>query len=236
MTLFKYSINLLNMNSTAKRQFKTSLYDHFARIGKALSNGHRLELLELLAQGERSVETLASETDLSVANASQHLQTLRTAGLLEVRREGTFAYYRLADERVFGLWRALQDLAQDRLAEIDRLLEDALGNRDQIEPVTANELRDRLETGEVVVLDVRPEEEYRAGHIPGARSVPMDSLEKSLRRLPKGKEIIAYCRGPFCIFADEAVARLRERGFEARRLEVGLPDWESLGLPVEVSA
>ena len=218
--------------NTTHRSFKDPLFDQFARIGKAVANPHRLELIDLLAQGERRVEDLAAETALSVANASQHLQALRQAGLVETRRAGTSIFYRLADERVFRLWQAIRDVGEARLAEIDRLTETFLTDRAQLEAVDASTLRRRLDDGDVVVLDVRPEQEFRSGHIPKARSIPVAELEERLHELPRDREIVAYCRGPYCVFSDEAVALLRARGFDARRLDVGLPDWRSAGLPV----
>lgn len=220
------------MDQQTKRTFKDLLYEQFARVGKALASGHRLELLDLLAQGERSVEELAAEAGLSVANASQHLQVLRAARLVETRRAGVSIRYRLADERVFDLWRALRELGEARLAEIDRLVRDYLHERAALEPVSAAELRQRLAQGDLTLLDVRPATEYGAGHIPGARSVPVDHLAEALRDLPRDQEVIAYCRGPYCVFADEAVALLQRHGFRARRLAIGLPDWRALGLPV----
>src|SRR5215203_2519552 len=216
------------------RPFKDQLFEQFARIGKALANPHRLELVDLLAQGERSVEDLAREAAMSVANTSRHLQELRAARLVEVRREGLYGYYRLADERVFGVWRALRELGEERLAEVDRLVATYLTDRESLEAVSAEELLVRMREEGVVVLDVRPEEEYRAGHIPGASSVPVERLEAYLEEVPKDREVIAYCRGPYCVFSDEAVALLRSRGYRARRLQEGLPDWRAAGLPVEI--
>ena len=215
------------------REFKDLLYDQFARVGKAVANPHRLELLDLLAQGERTVESLAQEASLPVANASQHLQALRRAALVEVRREGLYAYYRLADERVFRLCQAIRELGEQRLAEVDRLVATYLKDRDGLESIDASSLARRLRDDDVIVLDVRPAEEYDAGHIPGARSIPIDDLERRLQELPRASEIIAYCRGPYCVFSDEAVALLNNHGYQARRLEYGLPDWRSEGLPVE---
>jgi rhodanese-related sulfurtransferase len=220
------------MNHSRKREFKQALYTHFARVGKALANNHRLELLELLAQGERSVENLARETDLSIANASQHLQVLHIAGLLEQRREGVFIFYRLTDG-AFPLWQNLRDLAQSRLAEIDRLLSDTL-ERDSA--ISFEELQVRLERGKTVLLDVRPQSEFEAAHIPGARNAPIAELESLLPTLKKRLELIAYCRGPFCVFADEAVELLRAHGFKAHRLELGLPDWQAAGHPIQQGA
>ncbi|HEY8743439.1 MAG TPA: metalloregulator ArsR/SmtB family transcription factor [Chloroflexota bacterium] len=220
------------MDTPAHRAFKDQLYDQFARIGKALASPHRLELLDLLAQGERSVEDVARETGMSVANASQHLQTLRAAQLVTARRDGIHAFYRLADGQVFRLWQAVRDVGAVRLAEIDRLAIAFLGDRSTLEPVEAAELLERLRQGDVVLLDVRPEEEYRAGHLPGARSVPLATLDAQASQLPRDREIVAYCRGPYCLFSDEAVALLRARGYAARRLAIGFPDWRAAGLPV----
>ncbi len=221
------------MKIVNKRQFKDELYEQFARIGKALSNPHRLELVELLAQGERTVEDLAAEANLPIANASQHLQVLRAAQLVDVRRDGLYAYYRLSDERVFRVWQVLRDLGEQQLAEVDRLVESFLQDRSPLQTINAAELLQRIEAGDVVVLDVRPELEYRSGHIPQARSIPMDELDTRLGELSRKKEIIAYCRGPYCVFADEAVALLQKHGYRARRLVEGLPDWQALNLPVE---
>jgi rhodanese-related sulfurtransferase/DNA-binding transcriptional ArsR family regulator len=221
------------MNTQDKRAFKNQLYEQFARIGKALSSAHRLELLEVLAQGERSVEELAKETGMSVANASQHLQVLRAAQLVEVRREGVYIYYRLTDEQVFTLWQALRNVGEARIAEIDRVVRTYLHDREHLQPIDATELFQRLAEGQVILLDVRPLEEYATAHIPGALSIPVAELETRLPELPQDKEIVAYCRGPYCVFADEAVAMLRTNGYNARRLEQGLPDWRALGLPVE---
>ena len=221
------------MDTPTKRTFKDRLYEQFARIGKALSNGHRLDLLEVLAQGEHSVETLAHETGLSVANASQHLQVLRAAHLVEVRREGVSMYYRLADESVFRMWQALRTVGEAQLAEIDRVVQSFLQDRSGLQPIDAHELLKLLSDGQIVLLDVRPAEEYEASHLPQARSIPVEELEARLAELPADKEIVAYCRGPYCVFADEAVALLRARGYQARRLAEGLPDWRALGLPIE---
>ena len=223
------------MNSSTHREFKDRLFEQFARIGKALASPKRLEILDLLAQGERTVEEIARETAMPLANASQHLQVLKGARMVESRREGLYAYYRLADEAVFRTWQAVRALGEARLAEIDRVVETFLEDRDALEAVGAAALMERLSDGNVVVLDVRPEEEYRAGHIPGALSVPVDALEATLKALPKDKEIVAYCRGPYCVFSDEAVTLLRSRGYQARRLAEGLPDWRAKGLPVETT-
>jgi DNA-binding transcriptional ArsR family regulator len=198
------------------RAFKASLYEQFALIGKALASPARLELLDLLGQTERSVEDLALEADLSVANASQHLQVLRQAGLLEIRREGKFAYYRLVGKEAFKTWQSIRDFAAVRVAEVQRLAEQYLHKSGELETISIAELRRRLATDEVVLVDVRPELEYQAGHIPGALSVPEVKLATFLRMLPHDKEIVAYCRGPFCFFSHEAVLRLKKKGFNAR--------------------
>src|SRR3989440_3357838 len=222
------------MNTNEKRIFKNQLYEQFARIGKALSSPHRLELLDVLAQCERTVEALAQETGMSVANASQHLQVLRAAHLVEVRREGVSMYYRLADEGVFRMWQALRTVGEAQLAEIDRVVQSFLQDRARLQPMSAQDLLHHLGNGQIILLDVRPAEEYAAGHLPRARSIPVTELEARLAELPVDKEIVAYCRGPYCVFADEAVALLHERGYSARRLEEGVPEWRTLGLPVEV--
>ena len=221
------------MDKQKKRAFKNQLYEQFARIGKALSSPHRLELLEVLAQCERTVEALAQETGMSVANASQHLQVLRSAHLVEVRREGVSMYYRLADEGVFRMWQAMRIVGEAQLAEIDRVVQTFLQDRTRLQPLDAEELLQRLNNDQIILLDVRPIEEYAAGHLPRARSIPVTELEARLAELPVNKEIVAYCRGPYCVFADEAVALLHTNGYNARRLEQGLPDWRTLGLPVE---
>jgi rhodanese-related sulfurtransferase len=233
LTLLNYSIIILNMKPDTKRRFKDKLYAQFARIGKAISNPHRLELVELLAQGERTVEDLAREVNLPIANASQHLQVLRAAQLVDVRRDGLYAYYRLSDERVFRVWQALRDLGELQLAEIDRLVESFLKDRAPLQSINTADLLRRMEAGDVLILDVRPELEYRSGHIPEARSIPIDELEARLSELPRDQEIIAYCRGPYCVFADEAVTLLQKHGYRARRLIDGLPDWQAQHLPVE---
>jgi rhodanese-related sulfurtransferase len=221
------------MGAAAHREFKDRLFGQFARVGKALASPKRLEIVDLLAQGERTVEEIARETAMSVASASQHLQVLKAARMVEARREGLYIHYRLADEDVFRTWQAVRALAESRLAELDGVVEAYLQDREELEAVDAAELMERLSDGNVVVLDVRPEEEYRAGHIPGALSVPVDALEAALQTLPRDQEMVAYCRGPYCVFSDEAVAFLRSRGYRARRLRQGLPDWRAAGMPVE---
>jgi rhodanese-related sulfurtransferase len=221
------------MQKQDKRAFKNQLYEQFARIGKALSNAHRLELLEVLAQGEHNVEELVRETDMSIANASQHLQVLRAAQLVEVRREGVYIYYRLADEQVFTLWQTMRQVGEARIAEIDRIVDTYLHDRNVLQPIGAAELLQRLVEDNIILLDVRPVEEYMAGHLPNALSIPVTELEDRLPELPQDREIVAYCRGPYCVFADEAVTLLRANGYSAHRLEQGLPDWRALGLPIE---
>ena len=217
----------------ADRAAKQALFDEFARVGKALASGRRIELLDVLANGERTVEALAGAVGLSLANASQHLQVLRQAGLVATRRDGTSIHYRLATSEVFELWRALRTLAASRLAEVERLAAAYLGARDALEPITRQELARRLEEGdELVVLDVRPAEEHAAGHLPSAVSIPLAELRRRLVELPRDREIVAYCRGPFCAFAHEAIAVLTDAGLTARRLEDGLPEWAAAGLAV----
>ena len=213
------------------REIKSAPFDEFARAAKALASGRRIELVDVLANGERTVEALAREVGLSVANTSQHLQVLRQAGLVATRREGTSVHYRLAGPEVF--WRALRTLAASRLAEVERLAAAYVGARDELEPVTREELARRLQDGnQLVVLDVRPAAEHAAGHLPGAVSIPVGELRRRLAELPGGREVVAYCRGPYCAFAHEAVAVLREAGFSARRLEDGFPEWQTAGLAV----
>jgi len=218
--------------SRAHREFKDRLYGQLARLGKALSSPHRLEMLELLAQGERTVESLAAEIGASLANASQHLQVLRQAALVESRKDGVFVHYRLADPDVFELSKVIRSVAERRLAELDRLVHDHFGNRIGAEPVPMNELLKRARSGQVVILDTRPASEYVAGHIPGALSIPVDDLQRRLKELARGKDYVAYCRGPYCVYADRAVEMLRANGRRARRLAEGFPEWRSAGFPV----
>ena len=213
--------------------FKHDLFNQFARVAKALANGYRLELLEYLAQGERSVDALAKVSGLTVANTSQHLQQLRQAGLVATRKEGVNVYYRLNGDDVVALLGKLRDVAEDHLAEVDRLVAAFLTVRDSLEPVPAGELLERAREGLVTVLDVRPLEEYAAGHLPGAVNIPLVELEKRLKEIDPTREVVAYCRGPHCVLAFEAVARLRGRGVQARRLKDGFPEWKQAGLPVE---
>lgn len=219
----------------AHRAFKDRLYAQLARVGKAVASPHRLELLELLAQGERTVESLANETGMSMANASQHLQALREGGLVEGHKRGLFVHYRLSDPTVFELSRAVRTVAERRLAELERVVRDHFGERTDAEAVSMEQLLERARSGKVVVLDTRPATEYAAGHIAGAISVPIDELKERLGRLSKGKEYVAYCRGPYCAYADRAVALLRESGRRARRLAQGFPEWRAAGFPVETA-
>jgi rhodanese-related sulfurtransferase len=216
-----------------ERAFKSSLYSQFARIGKAFASPARLELLDLLAQGERSVEELAQEAALSMANASAHLQALARAQLVASRKVGLRVYYRLADPSVFRLWVALREVGEQQLAEIDRLVASYFQDRQIFQPFSREELAQRLTEGETIVLDVRPLLEYRQGHIAGARSIPVDELEQCLAELAPHRQIVAYCRGPYCVFADEAVTMLRAHGFTAQRYTEGYPDWAEAGFPIE---
>ena len=213
--------------------FKQDVYAQLARVGKALSSGNRLELLEFVAQGPRSVEELASMTRLSVANASKHLQELRRSGLVQARKEGLRVFYEVAGADVVDLIAALGRVAETRLAELEQILRTYIVARDDLEPVPAAELMERVRLGLVTVLDVRPPEEFAAGHLPGAVNVPADDLARRLKKLPKTREVIAYCRGPYCLLSVDAVALLRKKGYKARRLEDGFPEWKAAGLPVE---
>jgi len=217
----------------AHRLFKDRLYGQFARIGKALASPHRLEILELLAQGERTVESLAREIGLSVANTSQHLQGLREAGLAASRKDGLYVHYRLADDSVLALSSAIRMVAEQRLADLDRLVRDHFGDRADPEPVAMDDLIRRARAGKTLILDTRPANEYAAGHIAGAISVPVDELRKRLSTLPRNKEIVAYCRGPYCVYADRAVELLLKSGRKARRLLDGYPEWKAAGHPIE---
>jgi rhodanese-related sulfurtransferase len=213
--------------------FKRDLFAQFGRIGKAMGNGNRLELLEFIAQGERSVEELAKVAGLTVANTSQHLQQLRQAGLIACRKEGLKVYYRISDDDVLVLFSALRRVAERHLSEVEQLVQTYLTTKDALEPLAREELLERVRDGLVTVLDVRPPEEFAAGHVPGAVNIPLSELEEHLEELDQEHEVIAYCRGPHCILAFDAVARLRDRGFTARRLEDGYPEWKLAGLPVD---
>jgi rhodanese-related sulfurtransferase len=214
---------------------KAALFDAFASVAQALGSGRRAEIVDLLAQGERSVEEIANEISHSVANTSQHLRLLARAGLVRSRREGTRVFSRLASERVGDLWAAVRDVAVRHVAEVNQLADEYLGERDEVEHVSATQLQEGLARGDVVVLDVRPEPEFKAGHIPGAQSMPLAALASLAPKLPRRRQIVAYCRGPYCVYADDAVRLLQERGLKARRLDVGLPEWRRAGHPVETS-
>ena len=220
------------MVGVGDRAAKDALYDGFAEVAKALASGRRAEIVDLLAQGERSVEDISDEIGQSVANTSHHLRAMARAGLVTTRREGTRIFYALASDRVSELWAALRGVAGDHVAGLERLAGAYLGERDGIEVIGRDELATRLRRGEVVVLDVRPDAEYAAGHIAGARSVPITELRRHLRALPKDTEVVAYCRGPYCVYADDAVRELRRRGIRAQRLVDGFPEWKRAGLPV----
>ena len=218
----------------ADRDAKDALYEGFAEVAKALASGRRAEIVDLLAQGERSVEDVSSEIGQSVANTSHHLRAMARAGLVTTRRDGTRIFYRLTSDRVAELWAAVSDVAAEHVAGIERLAGAYLGDRDGVEVIDRQELARRIKRGEVLVLDVRPELEYQAGHIAGARSVPIRELRRHLRALPKEAEVVAYCRGPYCVYADEAVRELIRKGYRARRLVDGYPEWKRAGLPVAV--
>jgi len=217
--------------------FKQDLFAQFARVGKALSNGNRLELLEFLAQGERSVEQLSKVAGLTVANTSQHLQQLRHAGMVACRKEGLKVYYSISGDDVIKLLDALRDVAQRHVTDVQHLVNTYLTVKDDLEPIPRSELLERVRDGLVTVLDVRPVEEYAAGHVPGAVNIPLQELEERLEELTnqqgENREVVAYCRGPHCVLAFDAVARLRDKGIKARRLEDGYPEWQVAGLPIE---
>jgi rhodanese-related sulfurtransferase/DNA-binding transcriptional ArsR family regulator len=212
---------------------KSHLYQAIGRVALALGSAGRLQLLEFVAQGERAVDELAAMTGLSVANTSKHLQALRQAGLVSARKEGLRVYYTIAGNDVVALLAALREVSEHRMAEVERLLRTWLSHRDEMEAVPARELLERAKKGLVVVLDVRPAQEFSAGHLPGAVNIPIHELEKRLRELPKRKEVIAYCRGPYCLMSYDAVSLLRKKGLKARRLADGMPEWRAAGLPVE---
>ncbi len=216
------------------REFKDALYAQFARIGHALASPRRIELLDLLGQGERTVEALAAHVAMPVKNTSAHLRVLRQSRLVETRRDGTYVYYRLADEDVFRLLRALETLGHSRLADVQQVVQSYLDGPDELEPVTIQELQRLMREDDVTVVDVRPSEEYEAGHIPGALSVPVPELKRRLREVPKNREVIAYCRGRYCVYSLDAVRLLRKHGYRARRAYEGLPDWRAAGLPLEI--
>lgn len=218
-----------------KREFKNKVYGELAKVTKAIGNPHRMEIIDLLAQGPSSVEQIAQQTGVSIANASQHLQVLKNARLVEVMRKGNFIYYHLASEQVFQAWRSLRELGLVQNAEAEKLIRDFYNSRHQLEPVSMEELRKKLDDRDVIILDVRPEKEYHYGHIHKAISIPIEELATRMNELSDKAEIIAYCRGPLCVYADEAVAMLREKGYEAKRLKEGFPDWIAVGFPAEIN-
>jgi rhodanese-related sulfurtransferase len=222
------------MTAVGDRAAKDALYEGFAEVAKALASGRRAEIVDVLAQGERPVEDIAGEIGQTVANTSHHLRGMARAGVLTTRREGTRIFYGLASDRVAELWAAMRDVAAEHVAGLEKLAAAYLGDRDEIEVIDRSELARRLRSGGVFVLDVRPRAEYAAGHIVGARSVPVDELRRHLRALPKDAEVVAYCRGPYCVYADDAVRELNRKGFRARRLTDGFPEWKRAGLPVAV--
>ena len=218
-----------------KRQFKDKVYGELAKITKSMANPHRMEIIELLAQGEVSVEQIAEQTNLPIANASQHLQVLKQAQLVEVNRQGNFIFYRLSNDNVFKAWKALRDLGVERISTIETVVKEFKKSKFDFESVTIDDLIEKIDSGKVTILDVRPESEYRQGHIANALSIPIGELLTRLKELPKRTEIVAYCRGPFCVYADEAVAMLAQAGYKAKRLAEGFPDWKVKELPIEVS-
>jgi rhodanese-related sulfurtransferase/DNA-binding transcriptional ArsR family regulator len=218
------------------RNPKLALFAQFAGVAKCLAHPHRLEILEQLAQGERSVEVLADRARLSIANASQHLQQMKRVGLLVNRREGKFVYYQLVDDTILDLLAALRRIAERNVAEVERIVRSYFHNRDSLEPISREELLQRSRAGEVTILDVRPEDEFALGHLPGAVNMPLRELEMRLAEFNPAQEIVAYCRGPYCVLSYEAVAVLRARGFKVRRLQDGLPEWRAAGLPVVTDA
>lgn len=217
----------------SKQNPKRALFAQFAAVAKALAHAHRLELVEQLAQGERSVETLASRTGLSIANTSQHLQQMRRVGIVAARREGKFVFYKLADEAVLAALAALRRIAERNIAEVEQVIRSYFDDRDSLEPVSRDELLKQLQAGAVTIFDVRPPDEFALGHLPAALNIPLRELEARLAELDPSQEIVAYCRGPYCVLSYEAVAWLRGRGFKVRRLEDGLPEWRAAGLPTE---
>lgn len=222
------------MNNSRDTNPKRALFEQLAFMARAFGSGARLELIDYLAQGERTVEDLSRVAELSIGNTSKHLQQLKAAGLVEARRDGKHIWYRLSDDRILNAVEALQGLAQEHLVQVKALVSSYLESRDALEPVQADDLLDRVKDGLVTVIDVRPSEEYAQGHIAGALSIPLDELSCELKRIPRDREVVAYCRGPWCVLSYEAVARLRKAGLAARRLENGLPEWRHSGLPVEV--
>jgi rhodanese-related sulfurtransferase/predicted transcriptional regulator len=218
-----------------KRIFKDKVYSLLAKMIQAMSNPHRLEIIDLLGQGEKSVDQLAKETHMAIANASQHLQVLKAANLVEVRRDGNFIYYRLAHEEIYKSWQTMRQLGLERIAEMQKIIKEFREKRNMLEEVKIDDLLTRMKSRNIVLLDVRPTSEYATGHIPDAINIPVEELTHQLKNLSKNKEYVAYCRGPFCVFADDAVNFLIKKGFRAKRLAEGFPDWKLKGLPVKVT-
>lgn len=233
MNLFPYLSLKEVMAKQDKRVFKDKLYTQLANLTRSMANPHRLEIIELLAQGAFSVEQIATETHMSVANSSQHLQVLKAAHLVETQRQGNFIYYRLANDDVFKAWKALRTLGVERNANVEKVVRDYRKNTNGHEPMSTGDLIKKLKSGKITLVDVRPENEFNHGHIAKAKSVPINSLAKRLKELPRKSEIVVYCRGPFCVFADDAVAILTKAGYKAKRMDEGYPDWSVRGLPVE---
>lgn len=218
-----------------KRDFKDKVYFTLARVAKAMANPHRLEIIDLLAQSDRTVEEIAAETNLPLANASQHLQVLKNTNLVEVKREGNFIRYRLANENIFRSWQIIREIGFERFTEIEKLVKDFREKKNVLEAVSIDELVTKMKSSNVVLIDVRPEQEFRAGHIPNAISIPIDKLVRKIKSFSKSKQYIAYCRGPLCVFADDAVSFLKKKGFKAMRLNEGFPDWKLRGLDTRVN-
>jgi rhodanese-related sulfurtransferase len=217
-----------------KREFKERVYTVLAKLVKAMANSHRLEIIDLLGQGERSVEEIARETGISVANASQHLQVLKQSNLVQIKRDGNFIHYRLANDNVYKSWKDLREIGIESLPEVEKIVKDFRIHKSSLEPIKIDDLISRLASSKIILLDVRPEIEFKAGHIPNALNIPLDQLSKRIGELKKTKQYVAYCRGPFCVFADEAVQFLTKRGFKIKRLHEGFPDWKVKGLPVKI--
>ena len=216
-----------------KREFKDKVYTLMAQLMKAMANPHRLEIIELLGQGERSVEEIAAETNLSIANASQHLQVLKQSNLVEIKRKGNFILYRIANDNIYQSWKHFREVGTSNLAEVEKTLNDFRTEKHSLESVKIDELLSRMKSSSVILLDVRPETEFKAGHIRGALNVPIRQLSKRIKELKKSNQYVAYCRGPFCVFADDAVQLLSQKGFVVKRLEEGFPDWKVRGLPID---
>jgi rhodanese-related sulfurtransferase len=219
-----------------KREFKDKVYTILSGLVKAMANPHRLEIIDLLGQAERSVEEIAAETCMSIANASQHLQVLKQSGLVQIRRHGNFIHYSLANDNVYKSWKDLREIGMESLSEVDRIVKDFRAKKGSFEAVRMEELVSRMKSSNIILLDVRPEQEFKAGHIPNSINIPIDQLPDRIGELKKAKQYIAYCRGPFCVFADDAVQFLIQYGFKAKRLEEGFPDWKISGLPVEYAS